>query len=150
MGTFCPCPKRLRSCMLGCSYVRNGQAAYCFSFQSPPLETSSPGACMSDDAQTQCVLLMDISRHIVCKDGVLQSPVPPRPDQPQPTRRWTNHNPPGDGQARQGILDRGTRIMGTPADLDRSARSVGDARLSWRSHVAVSRFGIYCAWVYVL
>ena len=31
-------------------------------------------------------------------------------------------------QARQGILGRGRRIMDTPADLDRSARSVGDAR----------------------
>jgi hypothetical protein len=51
--------------MLGCSYDRNGQAAYSLSLQSPPFEILSPGACMLDDAQTQRVLLMDIS----CKDG---------------------------------------------------------------------------------
>jgi hypothetical protein len=39
----------------------------------------------------------------------------------------------------QGMLARGRRIMGTSAHLDRSARSVGDARLSWKSHVTVSR-----------
>ena len=41
----------------------------------------------------------------------------------------------------QGILGRGRRVMGASAHLDRSARSVGDARLSWKSHVTVSRSG---------